>query len=190
VEEFASSDKSQQVFDAALAGYGVLALFITLANHGLTEYAVEHGSIRAYLGTQPLPALPAKEAAAQSTVRVFEMRLKGQDIAYTLMTLTPPGWVVVSSHWLHCLGNTECSFNQERERRKHAIEYDRKNIPLHFEKLELRDALLPPGGRAAGFMYFKLPDDRNNQLNRITLEVIATDRRHGTEARYHFSFSP
>jgi hypothetical protein len=188
LEEFVSADKSREVFDADLADYGVLALLISVANNSTNEYTVERGAFRAFLDAEALTPLGAKDAAAQSTARVFEMRLRGQNIAYGLLTLNPAGLVVVGSHLLGCLGNPACSFNQERERRNDAIEYDRKNIPLHFEKLEFRDALLAPGGKAAGFVYFKLPGTADNLLDRITLEMIATDRHHGTQASYHLSF--
>lgn len=160
VEEFVTADKAREVFDADLAGYGVLALFITLANNGLAAYEVERGAISAFVDAQPLPLLAGREAAAQSTAPVFEQRLMGQDAAYAFLALNPAGLVVLGSYWLDCLGNAECGFNKERERRRDAIEYDRAHIPLQFEKREFPYAPLPPGGKAGGFVYFGLPDER------------------------------
>jgi hypothetical protein len=134
VEEFVTADKAREVFDADLAGYGVLALFITLVNNGVTAYEVERGAISAFVDAQPLPLLAGREAAAQSTAPVFEQRLMGQDAAYAFLALNPAGLVVLGSYWLDCLGNAECGFNKERERRRDAIGYDRAHIPLQFEK--------------------------------------------------------
>ena len=152
VEEFVSIDKSREVFDTDLAGYGILALFITITNNSFHDYTIERGAISTYLDAQALLPLSAKEAAEQSTAIEFQRRVKAQDIAYGVLAFNPAGLVVIGSHMLDCLGNSECSFKQERERRKHAIEYDRKNVPLHFEKLELRYAPLRPGEKAEGFV--------------------------------------
>jgi hypothetical protein len=45
---------------------------------------------------------------------------------------------------------------------------------------------LPPGGKAGGFVYFGLPDERENLLSRITLEVTARDQHQGSQAEYRF----
>jgi hypothetical protein len=187
VEEFVTADKSRQVFDADLAGYSVLALFVTLSNNGSSAYDIGRGAIRAFIDAQALTPLAASEAAAQSTARVFEMRLKGQDAAYALMTLTPPGLVIVGTYWLDCLGNQECGFNKERERRRDAIEYDRAHIPLQFEKREFPYGPVPPGKKVGGFVYFKLPDERENLLARIMLEVSAHNPEHGGDVQYSFA---
>jgi hypothetical protein len=187
VEEFVTADKSRPVFDADLADYGVLALFVAIANNGSSAYDIGRGAIRALMDAQPLTPLTASEAAAQSTARVFEMRLKGQDAAYALMTLTPPGLVIVGSYWLDCLGNKDCGFNKERERRREAIEYDRAHIPLQFEKREFPYGSVPPGKKASGFVYFKLFDERENLLVRITLEVNARKPEDGGDAQYRFA---
>jgi hypothetical protein len=186
VEEFVSTDKSREVFDADLAGYGVLALFITVANNSLYDYTIERSAIRAFLDAQALIPLSAREAAEQSTAIEFERRVNTQNVAYRVLAFNPAGLVVVGSHLLGCLGNPECSFNQERERRKQAIEYDREHIPLQFEKLELRYAPLSKGEKTVGFVYFKLPDNEGNLLDRITLQVIARAQHGGAHTEFKF----
>lgn len=181
VEEFISKEKSRKVFDADLLAYGVLALFVTLTNNGSQDHTIAEDTIRAFFDGESLARLPAKEAANKSTVIEFDKRVQAQDIAYGILILNPAGIVVFGSHVLHCVGNPECNLTQEREKRKNAIEYDRNNIPLHFEKMELQYAPLGAGKKTQGFVYFRFPDDADGVTDKITLELITRNPHTGEQ---------
>ncbi|HXG52894.1 MAG TPA: hypothetical protein VNN77_15965 [candidate division Zixibacteria bacterium] len=181
VEEFVSKEKSREVFDADLAAYGVLALLVTLVNSGSRDHVIERDAVRAFLDGRPLVRLLAKEAADMSTAVEFDRRVRAQDIAYGVLILNPAGVVVFMSHWFHCLGNPDCNLAQEREKRQYAIDYDRKQIPLRFETMELQQAPVPPGRKTGGFVYFKFPEGSDRPLDKITLVVIGRDPLSGAE---------
>lgn len=187
VEEFVSKDKSRELFDAELADYGVLALLVTAVNNSSQHYTIERDTIRAFLSGEPLLRLSAKEAAEQSTGLVYERRGLGQDIAYWIMVLNPAGLAIAPFYMVDCVFERKCSWNQAREQRRYAIEYDREHIPLHFAKLELRQAVLPPGERTQGFVYFKLSGQSAELLDKITLQMTARDQDSGKQTEYKFS---
>ncbi|HWP59586.1 MAG TPA: hypothetical protein VNL14_16960 [Candidatus Acidoferrales bacterium] len=58
-------------------------------------------------------------------------------------------------------------------------------IRQHFSSVELTDALLRPNQIAAGFVYFKLPDDVK-RLERLTVIVEPTEETNGGKLAYQF----
>lgn len=163
VEEFVSSEKSQQVFDADIASYGVLALFLRIENKGTASYMVRDGESKAFLGSQSLALMQGVDAADQSA----SSDAVGKAAAWTVATgpLALIFWPVsISASGAH-------------------TGYVNEEIRHHFDNLQLGNVLVRPARTMGGFLYFKLPNGPK-KLEGLTLEVVASEEK--TQERLTF----
>jgi hypothetical protein len=167
VEEFASPHKSLQAFDADVAANGVLALLVRAENKGSGNYKIEYGSITASLAGQALPVIGGMDAANQAATSEYA----GKALGWTLAT--GPFAILL---WPATISGS-AAHTQSVNRR----------IQQHFETLRFNDALLKPNQTAAGFVYFKLPDN-SQKLDSVKVTAQATEKSSGKRLSFAFSF--
>jgi hypothetical protein len=154
LDEYASPEKSRQVFDAELARNGIFPLLVNLKNNGTQHFKLRPDRVRAFLNDEPLRSLYGYEAARQGASRDYVWR------ALASAALTGPLAMYFSPAFLVLSASHTNSINKQIER--------------HFESLELTDALLKPNESTAGFIYFKLPGGPTKLENlfvELTVEV-------------------
>lgn len=167
VEEFASPHKSLQAFDADVAANGVLALLVRAENKGSGNYKIEYGSITTSLAGQALPVIGGMDAANQAATSEYA----GKALGWTLAT--GPFAILL---WPATISGS-AAHTQSVNRR----------IQQHFETLRFNDALLKPNQTAAGFVYFKLPDN-SQKLDSVKVTAQATEESSGKRLSFAFSF--
>ena len=169
VEEFVSVDKAHKTFDAKIARYGVLALFLHATNRGVVNYQIRQSRVKAFLGDQRLAALSGNDAARQAAMS----EPVGKALAWTAATgpfalfLWP---VTVAGSGSHTQG-----VNRE--------------IEDYFEHLELGNVEVKPNHSIGGFLYFKLPDGVK-KLENLRLEVIASVENSTDQIEFRLSLPP
>jgi len=166
VEEFASATKSQKAFDADLASYGVLPLLIRVENAGSSNYTVQRHHIKAFVDGQPLSQLVGTQAASEAGTREYAGKALGWTVA------TGPFAILL---WPATIAGSAA----------HTASVNRR-IEQHFESLAFNDALLKPNQTAAGFVYFKLPDEVT-KLGHVTVEVEPSEEKSDKKLSYKFS---
>jgi hypothetical protein len=205
VDEFASPEKSRQVFRvtvpmkpdytignvaADVGYYGVLPLRVHVANKGDENYKVNKSAVKAYLGGQPLVRLTGKEAADQGAQGEYRKAYAWTALAITagvalspLLLLCPYCTLYALSTLSHPQPMTPCDGY-----RPYTCTVGK--FQQLFENLELTDTLLKPSDTAAGFVYFKLPE-RVKRLENLTAEVTvekeASEGQNGKQLIYKFS---
>jgi hypothetical protein len=154
LEEFISSEKSRRAFDADLAAYGVLAILLKAENRSQTTYSVDEKETKAFLGSRLLPALSGIDAANRAGSRDYVSKAA----VWTLATgpfalfLWP---AIISTSGTH---TTEVN----------------RGIEQHFQSLAFGKAIMKPAQTAAGFLYFRLPEDWNGQ-DQIVIQITARE---------------
>lgn len=166
IEEFASAEKSERAFDADVASYGVLPLLVRVENKGTETYRVSQGAIAASLNNQPLPLVHGGEAASQAATREY--------VGKTL------GWIVLTGPFLVVSGPLSLIAVPAHT---HTVNTRIKN---HFANLEFRDGLLKPNQSAAGFLYFKLPENVT-RLENLTVRLEASEEKDGKKLLYELA---
>ncbi len=160
VEEFVTSSKSRQVFDADIAPDGILALLIRVENGGKDNYRIQRSRVKAFLGEQSLSPLSGKQAAGEAANREYVGKALGWTVA------TGPFAILL---WPATIAGSA----------SHTRSINRR-IEQHFESLSFADALLRPNQVAAGFAYFKLPDGVK-KLQNLTVQVKAFNEQNGNK---------
>ena len=166
VEEFISSEKSRQVFDADIASYGVLALFFRIENRGAMSYMVRDSESKAFLGPQSLALMQGVDAANQSA----SSNAVGKAAAWTVATgpMALIFWPVsISVSGAH-------------------TGYVNEEIGHYFDNLQLGNVLIRPTQTMGGFLYFKIPNG-TKKLEGLTVEVVASEEK--TQERLTFRLS-
>ena len=79
-EEFVSSEKSHQAFDADIASYGVLALLLSVENKGTEIFHVHQSDIQAMIGGRSLIFLSGVDAANRAATSEYV----GKALAWTV----------------------------------------------------------------------------------------------------------
>ncbi len=165
IEEFISSQKSLQAFDADVAGNGVLALLVHVDNKTNTNYRIARTQIEAVLDGDPLPILEGKEAADQAAAK----DLGGRALGWTLAT--GPFALVFAPLTLVASSAHTNSVNQK--------------IEQHFGELEFPDALVRRDESVSGFVYFKLPF-RLQRIENLTVRIEPVDDSTEQKLAYEF----
>ena len=166
LEEFVSSKKSLQAFDADVAGKGVLALLLRVDNKGQINYRLAKTEIRALLDGESLPMLEGRDAADQAATK----DLGGRALGWTLAT-GPFALVVAPLTLVGSSAHTN-SVNQK--------------IEQHFGALEFPDALVRPHESVTGFVYFKLPF-RLQKIENLTVEIEPVEEATEQKLSYRFN---
>jgi len=165
IEEFATANKSLMAFDADIAPYGVLALLVRVENNGSQNYRVQQNDIKATLGEQRLPLLSGEEAASQAATSEYAGKALGWTVA------TGPFAIFL---WPATIAGSA----------SHTAAVNRR-IKQYFESMEFTDSFLRPNQVAAGFMYFKLPDNIK-KLENLAVEIESIAEQGGS-ASYKLS---
>lgn len=166
VEEFVSSNKSNQAFDADIGPYGVLALLVRVENAGTENYKVQKNEIKASLGGQMLSQLSGEEAANQAATSEYA----GKALFWT--ALAGPFAIIA---WPATIAGSTAN--------THAVN---RRVQQHFESLQFTDALLKPNQTAAGFIYLKLPGGVK-RLEKLTIELEPSEEKTGKRLSYKLS---
>ncbi len=170
VEEFASPKKSLQAFDADIALHGVLAFLLRVENNGAETYRIQENAVSVYLGDQSLSSLSGDQAATE-----------GANSEYAGKAL---GWTVATGPFAILLWPATIAGSAA-----HTASVNRR-IEQHFESMRFSDALLKPNQTAAGFLYFKLPDDRGIVLENLRVVVTPSEELSGRRLSYDFDIPP
>jgi hypothetical protein len=163
VEEFASERKSRQAFDADVAPHGLLALLLKVENNGSQTVRVQENMVSAYLGNELLGSLGGENAAGQSANSEYA----GKALGWTLAA--GPFAILL---WPVTIGASAA----------HTASVNRR-IEQHFESLRFNDALLKPNQTAAGFLYYKLPDQAK-RLESLRLEIVTSIEGSGEKPKF------
>ena len=166
LEEFVSPEKSRKVFDADIATYGVLAIFVLANNKSTASYRVWGMEAKAFSAEQPLGFLRGVDAADQAATRDAAGKAAAWTVAMGPFALL--FWpIAISGSGSH-------------------TSYVNRDIENHFNSLELGNLQLRPSQIAGGFLYFKLPDGIKNPVS-ITIEIPISVE--GSENRSSFKFN-
>ncbi len=160
VEEFASPKKSEEVFDADIAPFGVLPLLVKVENIRTETFQVNKSNIKAYLGGEELVPLSGETAANQAATSEYV----GKALAWTLAT--GPFFIFLWPATIAGSASHTSSVN--------------KRIRQHFVNLAFTDAALKPNQVAGGFLYFKIPDGLQ-KLEKLTVEVGVFNEQGGNK---------
>jgi len=152
VEEFVTAKKSLRAFDADIAPYGALALFLRIENKSAAAYTVRQAEVKALLGDQSLSPLRGVDAARRAATRDTASKALAWTVATGPFALLL--WPVTVSG----SGSHTQTVNQRIER--------------HFENLELGNILVRANQGVGGFLYFAIPGGMK-KLERLTLKPIA-----------------
>lgn len=169
VEEFLSSNKSRQVFDADIARHGVLALFLRVDNTSEVTYILRQADLNAIFENQTLQTLSGIDAARQAGTS----EIAGKAAAWTLAT--GPLALVLWPATISGSGSHTQSVNQEIEK--------------HFQNLELGNVRVRPGQTTGGFLYFKLPDGVR-ELRNLTLAISTSEEDRSGSINYKIQLPP
>lgn len=165
LEEFFSTVKSKQAFDADIASYGILALLLKVENGGTQTYRLQESAISAYLGNESLPMISGDRAAQEGGNSEYA----GKALGWTL--LTGPFAILF---WPATIAGSAA----------HTASVNRR-IEQHFEGMRFNDALLKPNQSAAGFLYFKLPSGAT-KLDNLKVEVVPSEDQTGQRLTFTF----
>jgi hypothetical protein len=163
IEEFATTKKSHQAFDADLAPNGILPLLIKVENGGTQTYRLREQDVNVYFGNDLLPTLSGEKAAGQSAHSEYA----GKALGWTV--LTGPFAILL---WPATIAGSA----------SHTAAVNRR-IEQHFESISFNDALLKPNQSSAGFLYFKLPNGIQ-RLQNLKVEVTPADEQSATRLTY------
>jgi hypothetical protein len=169
VEEFASTSKSRQAFDADLAANGILPLLVRVENNSTMNYRVREIDINAVLNGKSLSTLYGDQAADQSGTSEYV----GKAAAWTL--ITGPFAILL---WPVTIAGSAA----------HTAGVNRK-IEQHFASMEFTDKVLKPQQSAAGFVFFKLTD-KTKKLENVTVSVEPSEEQSGNRLSFKFSLPP
>jgi hypothetical protein len=169
VEEFASTSKSRQAFDADLAANGILPLLVRVENNSTMNYRVREIDINAALNGKSLSTLYGDQAADQSGTSEYA----GKAAGWTL--ITGPFAILL---WPVTIAGSAA----------HTAGVNRK-IEQHFASMEFTDKVLKPQQSAAGFVYFKLAD-KMKKLENLTVSVEPSEEQSGNRLSIKFSLPP
>lgn len=166
VEEFLSAGKSRKTFDADIARYGVLAIFLHAKNQDVVNYQLRQTQVKAFLGDQRLPALSGNDVARQAATR----EPVGKALAWT--AATGPFAIILWPATIAGSGSHTHSVNKE--------------IENYFENLEFGNVVVRPNHAIGGFLYFKLPDGVK-KVEKLTLELIAFEENNTEQIEFRLS---
>ena len=166
IEEFATSAKSQQAFDADLAPHGILAILLKVENSGTQNYRVQADAVSVYLGDQILAAISGQKAAGEGATSEYA----GKALGWTV--LTGPFAILL---WPATIAGSA----------SHTAAVNRR-IEQHFESMRFNDALLKPNQSAAGFVYFQLPSG-TSKLEKLRVEVTPVEESNGDKKNFVLS---
>jgi hypothetical protein len=166
IEEFVSSKKSLQAFDADVAGKGVLALLVRVDNNSNASYRLARTQIKALLDGESLPTLEGRDAAEQAAAK----DLGGRALAWTLAT--GPFALVFAPLTLVASSAHTNSVNQR--------------IGQYFGEMEFPDALVRRDESVSGFVYFKLPF-RLQRIENLTVEIEPIEDATEQKLSYRFN---
>lgn len=169
VEEFVSTHKSNQAFDADIAPYGVLPLLVRVENSGTETYRVQEKDITVFLDNQPLGSLSGEEAASQAGTSEYA----GKALAWTVAT--GPFFILL---WPATIGGSAAHTHSVNRR-----------IQQHFESLRFNDALLKPNQNAVGFLYFKIPDGVK-RLEKLSVQIEPSEEKSAKKLSFKLSLPP
>jgi hypothetical protein len=166
VEEFASPSKSEYAFDTDMAYYGVLPLLVRIENKGTESYHVYPNDIRASLGGQSLPVLSGVDAANRAATSEYV----GKALGWTI--LTGPFFILL---WPATIAGS-ASHTQSVNKR----------VQQYFDSLSFTGSPLKPNQTAAGFLFFRLPNEVK-KLENLTVEVQVSEERTGQRPNFKLS---
>lgn len=166
IEEFASSEKSRQAFDADLVAHRILPLLVRLDNNSTKSYRVRQIDINASMNGEALPTIYADKAADDAGTSEYA----GKALGWTLAT--GPFFILF---WPVTIAGSAA----------HTASVNRR-IEQHFANMEFTDKLLKPKQSAAGFVYFKLPN-KTKTIDSITVAVEVREEESGSPINFKLS---
>jgi hypothetical protein len=149
VEEFAAADKSRRAFDAEVAPRGVLPLLIRIENNSAANYVVQRHQIAVMVDGNPLAPLHAFEAADLGASR---------NGTWNALVNTAAVGPLAMFFWPATIAGSATQTQKINRQIEH-----------HFESLELKDSVIKPGEKLAGFIFSRLPS--SNSWDSATVEI-------------------